>query len=68
MDAVVVQHLVVERGRRRVLHDLSISVPPGQVTGLLGPSGSGEGTLMRAAVGVQQVRSGVVTVAVGTTG
>ena len=62
MDAVVVRDLVVERGRRRVLQDLSFSVPPGQVTGLLGPSGSGKSTLMRAVVGVQRVRSGEVTV------
>lgn len=62
MDAVVVRDLVVERGRRRVLHGLGFRVPPGQVTGLLGPSGSGKSTLMRALVGVQQVRSGEVTV------
>ena len=64
MDAVVVRDLVVERGRRRVLQDLSFSVPPGQVTGLLGPSGSGKSTLMRAVVGAQQVRSGEVTVGI----
>ncbi len=62
MDAVVVRDLVVERGKRRVLHGLGFSVPPGQVTGLLGPSGSGKSTLMRALVGVQRVRSGEVTV------
>jgi ABC-2 type transport system ATP-binding protein len=63
MDAAVtVADLVVDRGRRRVLHGLSFSIPPGQVTGLLGPSGSGKTTLMRAIVGVQVVRSGEVTV------
>ncbi len=62
MDAVVVRDLVVERGRRRVLHGLGFSVPPGEVTGLLGPSGSGKSTLMRALVGVQRVRAGEVTV------
>jgi len=62
MDAVVVRDLVVERGRRRVLHGLGFRVPPGQVTGLLGPSGSGKSTLMRAVVGVQRLRSGEVTV------
>ena len=61
-DAVTVTDLVVERGRRRVLHDLSCVVPAGRVTGLLGPSGSGKTTLMRSLVGVQQVRSGEVTV------
>ncbi|MGY2127237.1 ABC transporter ATP-binding protein [Blastococcus sp. SYSU DS0617] len=62
MDAVVVRDLVVDRGRRRVLHGLGFSVPPGQVTGLLGPSGSGKSTLLRALVGVQRVRAGEVTV------
>src|SRR3954452_8344151 len=63
MDAAVtVTDLVVHRGARRVLHEISCTVPPGQVTGLLGPSGSGKSTLMRAIVGVQQVRSGSVTV------
>ncbi|MGY1733051.1 ABC transporter ATP-binding protein [Geodermatophilus sp. SYSU D01045] len=61
-DAVTVTDLVVDRGRRRVLHDLSCAVPAGRVTGLLGPSGSGKTTLMRALVGVQKVRSGTVTV------
>ncbi|MCW2701141.1 MAG: transporter related [Blastococcus sp.] len=63
MDAAItVSGLVVDRGRRRVLHGLGFAVPPGQVTGLLGPSGSGKTTLMRTLVGVQQVRSGEVTV------
>ncbi|SOC47311.1 ABC-2 type transport system ATP-binding protein [Blastococcus aggregatus] len=62
MDAVVVRDLVVERGRRGVLHGLGFAIPTGQLTGLLGPSGSGKSTLMRALVGVQRVRSGEVTV------
>jgi len=60
--AVTVTDLVVERGRRRVLDDLTFAVTPGRVTGLLGPSGSGKTTLMRALVGVQLVASGQVTV------
>ena len=54
--------LVVDRGKRRVLHSLSCAVPRGSVTGLLGPSGSGKTTLMRCIVGVQKVRAGKVTV------
>ena len=61
-NAVVVDRLVVRRGRREVLHDLSVAVPAGQVTGLLGPSGSGKSTLIRAVVGVQVVAGGTVTV------
>ena len=44
------------RGGREVLPDLDVTVPRGQVVGLLGPSGGGKSTLMRAIVGVQ-VRS-----------
>jgi ABC-2 type transport system ATP-binding protein len=61
-DATRVRDLVVDRGRRRVLHGISCAVPRGTVTGLLGPSGSGKTTLMRAIVGVQTVTSGEVTV------
>jgi ABC-2 type transport system ATP-binding protein len=60
--AVEVRDLVVERGRRRVLHGIGFDVPAGSVTGLLGPSGSGKTTLIRAVVGVQLVTSGTVTV------
>ena len=61
-DAIVLSDLVVHRGARPVLHDLSFTVPAGSVTGLLGPSGSGKTTAMRAIVGAQVVRSGTVTV------
>ena len=60
--AVDVDHLRVVRGGRVVLPDLSVTVPAGQVVGLLGPSGGGKTTLMRAVVGVQVVESGTVTV------
>lgn len=60
--AVEVRDLVVERGKRTVLHGIGCSIPAGSVTGLLGPSGSGKTTLIRAIVGVQRVRSGIVTV------
>lgn len=60
--AIEVRGLVVERGNKEVLHDISTSVRRGSVTGLLGPSGSGKTTLLRAVVGVQIVKSGRVTV------
>ncbi|MET8149423.1 ABC transporter ATP-binding protein [Actinoplanes sp. NPDC049668] len=61
-SAIEVRDLVVDRGRRRVLHGISCAVPAGSVVGLLGPSGSGKTTLIRAIVGVQIVKSGTVTV------
>src|SRR3954469_4397473 len=61
-NAIAVRDLVVERGKRPVLHSLTCDIPRGSVTGLLGPSGSGKTTLMRCVVGVQKIVSGTVTV------
>ena len=58
--AVEVNDLVVERGRRLVLHGIHARIPSGHITGLLGPSGSGKTTLLRAIMGVQVVKSGTV--------
>jgi ABC-2 type transport system ATP-binding protein len=52
-SAVEAAGLHVTRGGREVLHGLTFAVPAGTVTGLLGPSGGGKTTLMRAIVGVQ---------------
>ncbi|MDQ1569575.1 MAG: type transport system ATP-binding protein [Actinomycetota bacterium] len=63
MDAAIhSEGLRVHRGKLDVLRDLSISVPRGQVVGLLGPSGSGKSTLMRSIVGAQRIAAGTVTV------
>jgi ABC-2 type transport system ATP-binding protein len=61
-DAITVTDLVVERGSATVLNGLTCHMPAGRITGLLGPSGAGKTTLIRAVVGVQVVRSGTVTV------
>lgn len=60
--AVSVEDLRVVRGGREVLHGLTFDLRAGLVTGLLGPSGGGKTTLMRALVGVQAGVSGRVAV------
>jgi ABC-2 type transport system ATP-binding protein len=60
--AVEINDLVVNRGGRPVLKEISTSIQRGIVTGLLGPSGSGKTTIMRCVVGVQRVESGTVSV------
>ena len=60
--SVSVEDLVVTRGRTEVLHGLTFNVQRGRVTGLLGPSGGGKTTLMRALVGVQRGVRGRVSV------
>lgn len=61
-DAVTVRGLRVRRGRTEVFDGLDLTIPRGEITGLLGPSGCGKSTLMRAIVGVQKVAGGEVTV------
>src|SRR5215510_1286802 len=60
-NSVEIRDLHVVRGGRTVLEHLEITIGGG-VTGLLGPSGCGNSTLMRCLVGVQQVAGGTVTV------
>jgi ABC-2 type transport system ATP-binding protein len=60
--AIAITSLRVRRGGTLVLDGLSLTVPAGQVTGLLGPSGGGKSTVMRAIVGVQKIESGTVEV------
>jgi ABC-2 type transport system ATP-binding protein len=61
-NSVVVRDLHVSRGGHEVLHGVDFVLSPGEVTGLLGPSGGGKTTLMRALVGVQRIASGTVEV------
>jgi ABC-2 type transport system ATP-binding protein len=60
--AVSIRDLVVDRGRREILHGVSLEIAAGSVAGLLGPSGCGKSTLMRAIVGVQIVAGGEISV------
>jgi len=60
--AVALRSVSVVRGTRTVLHDVDVSVPVGQVVGIIGPSGCGKSTMMRAIVGVQANVSGEIDV------
>lgn len=60
--AIAVCDLRVDRGGSTVLHEISTRIESGLITGLLGPSGGGKTTLMRAIVGVQYTHGGSVTV------
>jgi ABC-2 type transport system ATP-binding protein len=61
-SAIEVNDLDVVRGKKTVLHGISVNVPAGAITGLLGPSGSGKTTLLRSIVGVQRISGGTVNV------
>ena len=48
--------LSVELGGNRILHDLTFSMSPGRLIGLLGPNGSGKTTLLRSIGGLLTYR------------
>jgi branched-chain amino acid transport system ATP-binding protein len=54
------ERLCVARGGRRVLHDVSLAIPPGEITTLLGPNGAGKSSLVLAVGGVLRATSGRV--------
>jgi len=60
--AISIRALHVIRGGNLVLPHIDLDVPRGQIVGLLGPSGGGKTTLMRAIVGAQIVAGGSVDV------
>ena len=61
MSNLVLSDLTVDRGGRPVVHDVSIEVPPGEITTMLGPNGAGKSSLAAAIAGLARVRSGQVT-------
>ena len=51
----------IERGGRTILRDVSLQVPQGSITAVLGPSGSGKSTLLAALTGELRPVQGDVT-------
>ena len=55
-----VEDLSVARGGRPVVRDVSMEIPPGQVTALLGANGAGKSTLVLAVAGLLRTSGGKV--------
>src|SRR5277367_4693146 len=53
-DAIVTRRLTKYYGRRAVVRDLNLRVPPGCVFGLLGRNGAGKSTALKMLVGMVQ--------------
>jgi ABC-2 type transport system ATP-binding protein len=49
-------------GKKEVLHNVNLSIEPGQIYGLIGPSGSGKTTLVKIIVGMDRPSKGDVQV------
>ncbi len=61
-SGLVVEHLSLSFGAAKVLVDVSLSVEPGQLVGLVGPNGAGKTTLLRAISGVARPQAGRITI------
>jgi branched-chain amino acid transport system ATP-binding protein len=48
-------------GRRAVLHDVSITISPGEIVSVVGPNGAGKSTLLKVIAGALVPESGRVT-------
>ena len=55
-----VSGLTVRYGRRTALHDVTLDVPAGAVTAVIGGDGAGKTTLLRALAGVARPTAGTV--------
>ena len=55
-----VENLSKSYGNNRVLDQVSFTVQPGELVGLLGPSGGGKSTILRIIAGLDQADGGEV--------
>lgn len=62
MSAIEVSGVTVRYGDVLALDDVSVTVEPGRVTGLIGMNGSGKSTLFKTILGLVRPASGSVTV------
>ncbi|MGF1680650.1 phospholipid ABC transporter ATP-binding protein MlaF [Photobacterium minamisatsumaniensis] len=60
-DALVsIRHVTFSRGERKIFDDVSLDVPKGKITAIMGPSGIGKTTLLRLIGGQIQPDSGEI--------
>ena len=58
---LAVNNLHVAYGQSEVLHDLNVSVAPGEIVAIMGRNGMGKTTLMKSLMGIMPKKSGSIT-------
>jgi branched-chain amino acid transport system ATP-binding protein len=61
-EVLRLEGMTMARGGREVVRDVSLDIPPGEVTALLGPNGAGKSSLVLAVAGVLPITTGSVKV------
>ncbi len=65
---VITAHCITVRlGGRKVLHDVSVAIAPGEIVTIVGPNGSGKSTFLRALIGAVPLAEGRIEKAPGLT-
>jgi len=62
MDKIVIKNLTKKFGDTVAIDDLSLTVEPGKITGLIGSDGSGKTALLRLIIGLMKPDSGSISV------
>ena len=57
-NAISIRNLVVDYGQRRILSDVNLDIPMGQIMVIMGQSGAGKTTLLRCLLGLKKPTSG----------
>jgi ABC-2 type transport system ATP-binding protein len=61
-NAVEIKNARVKFGKTSIIDDISLSISEGQIIALLGPSGAGKTTLVKAIMGMNPICAGTITV------
>ncbi|MGN0155377.1 MAG: ATP-binding cassette domain-containing protein [Lachnospiraceae bacterium] len=62
MDMLTLSHVSKSFGERKIIRDISFSVPEGMVFGFIGQNGAGKTTTMKMILGLLQLDDGEITV------
>lgn len=62
VPAIEIDHLTVSYGQRPALLDVSLTLPQGELIGIIGPNGGGKSTLLKAILGFARSDVGTVKI------